>query len=54
MDLSKKIIDAYPELSETDFIDEGSIRLQDDGDAIQYIAKWNYSKPIPQGLKLGK
>jgi hypothetical protein len=28
--------------------------LKDDGDGIQYIAKWEYSKPIPDGLKLGK
>jgi hypothetical protein len=29
--------------------------LQDDADGKgAYIAAWNYSKPIPDGLKLGK
>ena len=54
MDLFKEITAIYPELKTEDFIDEGQIRLQDDGDGIQYIAKWEYSKPIPAGLKLGK
>ena len=57
MDLYLQIISIYPELAITEEKDEfrdGSIRLQDDGDGIQYIAKWEYSKPIPSGLKLGK
>ena len=55
MDVFAKIIETYPELSSSDFgkID-GKIILVDDGDGIVYIAKWNYSKPIPDGLKLGK
>ena len=57
MTLYDEIIAVYPELTITPEKDEfafGSIRLCDDGDGIQYIAKWNYSKPIPKGMKLGK
>jgi len=53
MDLYSQIKTAYPEIDDKEFI-SGSIRLQDDGDGIQYIAKWEYSKPIPAGLVLGK
>jgi len=46
---------AYPELTSADFMpNSGSILLKDDGDGIVYIASWEYSKPIPEGLKLGK
>ena len=48
------ILAVYPELTNKDFGREGIIELADDGDGIQYIAKWEYSKPIPDGLKLGK
>lgn len=55
MDLFTQITTVYPELTEEDFRPiTGSILLYDDGDGIQYIAKWDYSKPIPSGLKLGK
>jgi hypothetical protein len=54
MDFFTQITNAYPELNSLDFSDQGLIRLQDDGDGIQYIAKWEYSKPIPDGLTLGK
>ena len=54
MDFYSEIIAVYPELTDEDFALRGCIRLQDDGDGIQYIAKWEYSKPIPTGLKLGK
>ena len=55
MDLFTQITNAYPELTEKDFRPiTGSILLCDDGDGIQYIAKWEYSQPIPKGLKLGK
>jgi hypothetical protein len=31
------------------------IILQDDSDGVgAYIAEWKYSKPIPEGLTLGK
>ena len=56
MDLFTQITTAYPELTEEDFRPPmGSILLRDDSDgAGVYIAKWEYSKPIPAGLKLGK
>jgi hypothetical protein len=54
MDLFTQITTVYPELTDADFYIRGSIMLKDDGDGIQYIAKWEYSKPIPDGLKLGK
>ena len=53
--LFDKIVETYPELTSADFHPlNGSILLRDDGDGVQYIAKWNYPKPIPQGFKLGK
>jgi hypothetical protein len=49
------ILETYPELTDADFhCTFGKIGLFDDGDGVQYIGKWNYSKPIPEGLKLGK
>ena len=54
MDLFKQIKEIYPELTNTDFAPNGNIALADDGDGLQYIAKWEYVKPIPDGLKLGK
>ena len=54
-DLFQKITEIYPELESKNFHwDSGEICLFDDGDGIQYIAKWEYHKPIPDGLKLGK
>jgi hypothetical protein len=54
MDLFTQIKNVYPEITEADFIDKGKIRLRDDGDGIQYIAKWEYDKPLPAGMKVGK
>lgn len=54
MSLYNEIIAVYPELSSTDFEPKiGKINLQNDGDG-DYIVKWEYEKPIPAGLKLGK
>ena len=53
--LFEQIKATYPELTDADFFPEtGSIHLKDDGDGMAYIAKWEYSKPIPSGLKIGK
>lgn len=53
MNLFEIITEAYPELTAADF--RRTIVLQDDADGQgAYIAKWEYSKPIPDGLKLGK
>jgi hypothetical protein len=54
MNLFDEIVEIYPELTSEDFNVRGCIELRDDGDGIQYIYKWDYSKPIPEGLKLGK
>ena len=55
MSLYETIINEYPELTDNDFGSKGIISLQDDSDGLgAYIAKWEYSKPIPEGLTLGK
>jgi hypothetical protein len=55
MELWEKIIEAYPEISLTDCFPKLGIHLRDDSDgAGAYIDKWEYSKPIPSGLTLGK
>ena len=53
MSLYEQIRNAYPELTAEDFRPEGVIHLRDDGDGA-YIEAWQYKKPIPAGLKLGK
>jgi hypothetical protein len=53
--LWEKIVEVYPELKDEDFTLQGAINLRDDSDGIgAYIEKWEYSKPIPEGLSLGK
>jgi hypothetical protein len=56
MALYDDLIAAIPELTDADFAPViGTIILQNDADdAGDYIAKWNYTKPIPAGFKLGK
>jgi hypothetical protein len=56
MSMFDTIIANYPELENNldEFNGLGSIVLRDDGDGIQYVARWEYSKPLPDGLKLGK
>jgi hypothetical protein len=55
MELWEQIIEAYPEIKATDDFAKLGIFLQDDSDGKgAYIAKWNYSEPIPDGLTLGK
>ena len=55
MELWQKIIEAYPEIKPTDTFSELGIYLRDDSDGVgAYIAKWEYSEPIPEGLTLGK
>ena len=56
MELYEQIKLAYPELTNDDFAPAtGSISLKDDSDGQgQYISKWDYDQPIPDGLKLGK
>lgn len=54
MNLWEKIIVALPELNPTDDFRKLGIYLKDDGDGIDYIEKWEYSKPLPDGFVLGK
>ena len=55
MELWEKIIEAYPEIEPTDNFRALGIYLKDDSDGVgAYIVKWEYSKPIPEGLTLGK
>ena len=55
MTLYEQIMATYPELTDGDFGKIGTILLCDDSDgAGAYIAKWEYSKPLPTGLKVGK
>jgi len=55
MTLTELIIKTYPELTDKDFGVFGIISLRNDSDGVgDYIEKWNYEKPIPKGLKLGK
>lgn len=55
MTLYELIIAEYPELTDSDDFLNGTISLRDDSDGLgAYIETWNYSKPIPAGLKLGK
>ncbi len=55
MSLYDEIIAVYPELTMSELFNDGTIFLQNDSDgAGDFIRVWNYSKPIPNGLKLGK
>ena len=55
MSLYEKIIETYPELTIDNFGRNGEIVLRDDSDGLgAYIERLDYSKPIPDGLKLGK
>jgi hypothetical protein len=55
MELWQQIIEAYPEINPSDDFARLGIYLQDDSDGVgAYIREWNYSKPIPEGLSLGK
>jgi hypothetical protein len=56
MNLYEKVMETYPELTSDDFnAVSGCIGFRDDSDGLgEYIEKWEYSQPIPEGLKLGK
>jgi hypothetical protein len=56
MELWEEIVTVYPELADNNFdLLTKNIVLQDDSDGVgAYIREWNYSKPIPDGLTLGK
>lgn len=54
MSLYETILEAYPELSDLKLFDANIILQNDSDGAGDYVAKWDYSKPLPKGLKLGK
>jgi len=55
MTLYNQIIAVFPELENSDLFINGTIILQNDSDGLgDYVAHWNYSKPLPQGFKVGK
>lgn len=55
MELWEQIIEAYPEIQPTDNFQELGIFLQDDSDGLgAYILKWEYSRPLPENLFVGK
>jgi hypothetical protein len=56
MSLYENLLEALPELTMDDFNPiSGTILLQDDSDGEGvFIAKWEYSKPLPDGFTLGK
>jgi len=54
MNLYEKIVAIYPELPENVFA-KSIIVLRNDSDEVgDYIQKWDYEQPIPNGLTLGK
>ena len=55
MTLLDQIIEAYPEIDPSQPLYKVGIELRNDSDGLgDYIKEWNYSKPIPNGLTLGK
>lgn len=55
MNIVETIISTYPALTSKDFWSNGCIEVRDDSDGQgAYLAKWEYSQPIPEGLTLGK
>lgn len=54
MTVYQTIIAVYPELENIDLFGAGII-LQDDSDGQGvFITEWNYSQPLPEGMKVGK
>lgn len=52
MGLYEELIAAFPELENSTELKRGAIELRNDSDGTgDYIAKWDYSKPIPASLK---
>jgi hypothetical protein len=53
MTLYDMVIAEFPELEGTQSLANGTITLQDDSDGTgAYIKEWNYSKPMPESLKV--
>jgi len=55
MSLYDDLVAELPELKNSFTFHDGTIMLQNDADeAGDYIAKWDYKKPLPKGFKVGK
>jgi hypothetical protein len=55
MSLYDQIVEVYPELKDQTEIFQTQIRLADDSDKKgEYVVQWEYNKPLPNGLKIGK
>ena len=55
MSLYDDIKKVYPDISDAEFAPNGSIVLMNNSDDKgDYIAKWEYSKPVPNGLSVGQ
>jgi len=54
MGIYEQIIAVYPELTDSDIFRKDIIIQNDSDDKGDWLREWNYSKPIPEGLKLGK
>jgi len=55
MSLYDDLVAALPELEDSPAFSNGTIILQNDADEVgDYVAKWNYSKPLPKPFKVGK
>jgi len=55
MSLYDDLVATLPELEDSLAFSNGTIILQNDSDeAGDYIAKWDYVKPLPKGFKVGK
>lgn len=53
--LYNEIINVFPELENSYLFSDGTIILQNDSDGTgDYIAVWNYEKPLPKNFKVGK
>jgi len=51
MSLYDEIIAVFPELTDKEFSPTGIIQLRNDSDGTgDYIAKWDYSEPLPESL----
>jgi hypothetical protein len=52
MTLYEKVIEAFSELADNIELERLGIVLQNDSDGTgDYIAKWEYSKPLPKDLQ---
>jgi hypothetical protein len=54
MTMYEQIIAVYPELKDSKIFTKDIIIQNDADDRGDWLRVWNYSKPIPEGITLGK